>query len=333
MTLSMRRSFSSRGVERAQQDRHARGRAGGELHADRQRARELFAPRLAACHPALHHRAGLGHRAEGTEEVAPAAAPLDHVAVGREERVVAPVGPLVGRVETEHGAAPGVERAAQVGVGAGEGGIAAQQPFDVGRQPEVALAGALVREGVLPDLHRFVRGQEDPAAGADAVMPHLEARVAEADPGGEGGPGRVDRKQPRVPHLARRVVPEVRVAAAIPDQADPSAGMVEHQGLVVEHPVAAAELVQPGYQRVVPEEVDLRPRRSQGIRDDILEAVVREVSVVAHDVCLLPGSRVASRIPPADRRAAGTFPVEGTRSRRRPPSSTWPKKRTKRCYR
>jgi hypothetical protein len=54
--------------------------------------------------------------------------------------------------------------------------------------------------------------------------------------------------------------------------------MVEHQRLVVEHAVTAAELVDPANDGVVPQKINLRPRRREGLGNDVFLVVRREMS-------------------------------------------------------
>ena len=226
-----------------------------------------------------HQAGGLGGSAKRADEVAPAPAPSEHVAVNRDEGVVAVVGALVRGVVAGNRSQFRVVGTAQVGVGAAKKrGITAEQPFYVRHKPERARPGFEVGQRELPDLDRFVRRQEDAAFRPDAVVFHDEAGVAKPDVGREGGTRGFRRKEAGGPESARLGIAHIKIPAPVADQADPAKGVVIHQGLVVEDPVSATELVESRDESVVPEVVHLNAGRSQGISDDVFEIVLGEMT-------------------------------------------------------
>ena len=99
---------------------------------------------------------------------------------------------------------------------------------------------------------------------------------------GEFGIGGVDRKQAGVPEGAGLGVAQVKITPSIAHKADAAFRMVQGEGLVVEHAIAAAEVVEPGDESIVPQEVDLCPRGRKGVRDDEFATLWRKVPVRFH---------------------------------------------------
>ena len=189
---------------------------------------------------------------------------------------------FVGGVEAQNGAVSGVVGAAEVGIGTGKRRVPAEPPFDVGGKPEVAWTIRGVPDGKFPDLNRLIGSQENATFRGDPIPLHDERRIAEAYVGGEAGAGCVDRKEAGVPEGAGFGVAQVEIASSIPDQADAALRMVEREGLVVEHTVPSAELIEPGNQGVIPEEIDLRPWGGKGVGNDKFTAIRREMSIGFH---------------------------------------------------